>query len=44
VEAFVGVCDKLGIETGVDFFSIVDAAEDVVRPVMADECKLDRMR
>jgi 4-hydroxy 2-oxovalerate aldolase len=43
VEAFVGVCDKLGIETGVDFFAIVDAAEDVVRPVMADECKLDRL-
>ena len=43
VEAFVGVCDKLGIRTGVDFFAIVDAAEDVVRPVMPDECKLDRM-
>ncbi|MDR6321910.1 4-hydroxy 2-oxovalerate aldolase [Actinoplanes couchii] len=43
VEAFVGVCDKLGIRTGVDFFKIVDAAEDVVRPVMTDECKLDRM-
>src|SRR4051795_1589453 len=43
VEAFVGVCDKLGIETGVDFFAIVDAAEDVVRPVMTGECLLDRM-
>ncbi|WIN00411.1 4-hydroxy-2-oxovalerate aldolase [Actinoplanes oblitus] len=43
VEAFVGVCDKLGIHTGVDFFAIVDAAEDVVRPVMPDECKLDRL-
>ncbi|BCY13364.1 4-hydroxy-2-oxovalerate aldolase [Actinoplanes sp. L3-i22] len=43
VEAFVGVCDKLGIRTGVDFFAIVDAAEDVVRPVMPDECKLDRL-
>ncbi|WP_433830138.1 4-hydroxy-2-oxovalerate aldolase [Actinoplanes sp. CA-015351] len=43
VEAFVGVCDKLGIETGVDFFAIVDAAEEVVRPVMPDECRLDRM-
>ncbi len=36
-------CDKLGIETGVDFFKIVDAAEDVVRPVMPEECLLDRM-
>jgi 4-hydroxy 2-oxovalerate aldolase len=43
VEAFVGVCDKLGIRTGIDFFAIVDAAEDVVRPVMPDECKLDRL-
>src|SRR3954464_11268710 len=43
VEAFVGVCDKLGIETGVDFFAITDAAEDVVRPVMPEECRLDRL-
>jgi 4-hydroxy 2-oxovalerate aldolase len=43
VEAFVGVCDKLGIRTGVDFFAIVDAAEDVVRPAMPEECRLDRM-
>ncbi|HZZ97457.1 MAG TPA: 4-hydroxy-2-oxovalerate aldolase [Jatrophihabitantaceae bacterium] len=43
VEAFVAVCDKLGIETGIDFFKIVDAAEDVVRPAMPEECRLDRM-
>jgi 4-hydroxy 2-oxovalerate aldolase len=43
VEAFVGVCDKLGIETGIDFFKIVDAAEDVVLPTMPEECRLDRM-
>ncbi|MGH3861626.1 4-hydroxy-2-oxovalerate aldolase [Actinokineospora sp.] len=43
VEAFVGVCDKLGIRTDVDFFAIVDAAEDVVRPAMPQECLLDRM-
>jgi 4-hydroxy 2-oxovalerate aldolase len=43
VEAFVGVCDKLGIRTGVDFFAIVDAAEDVVRPAMPEECLLSRM-
>jgi 4-hydroxy 2-oxovalerate aldolase len=43
VEAFVGVCDKLGYSTGIDFFKIVDAAEDVVRPVMPGECLLDRM-
>lgn len=43
VEAFVGVCDKLGITTGIDFFKVVDAAEDVVRPAMLEECRLDRM-
>jgi 4-hydroxy 2-oxovalerate aldolase len=43
VEAFVGVADRLGWKTGIDFFKIVDAAEDVVRPAMPDECKLDRM-
>ena len=43
VEAFVGVCDKLGIRTGIDFFKIVDAAEDVVRPAMPEECLLDRL-
>ena len=29
--------------TGVDFLKIVDAAEDVVRPAMPEECQLDRM-
>ena len=43
VEAFVGVCDKLGIDTGIDFFAMLDAAEDVVAPVMDQECLLDRM-
>ncbi|MEV0433490.1 4-hydroxy-2-oxovalerate aldolase [Nocardia sp. NPDC050413] len=42
VEALVGVCDKLGIKTGIDFFAIADAAEDVVRPAMPQECLLDR--
>lgn len=43
VEAFVGVCDKLGLRTGIDFFSIVDVAEDVVLPTMPGECTLDRL-
>ena len=41
-EAFVGVCDKLGIRTGIDFMTIADAAEDVVRPAMPTECLVDR--
>lgn len=43
VEAFVAVCERLGIVTGVDTLKIIDAAEDVVRPVMDGECVLDRL-
>ncbi len=43
LEAFIGVCDKLGWNTGVDFLQVVDAAEDVVRPAMPEECTLNRM-
>ncbi|MFE4637955.1 4-hydroxy-2-oxovalerate aldolase [Streptomyces sp. NPDC056773] len=43
VEAFAAVCQKMGIRTGIDVLKIIDAAEDVVRPVMEDECTLDRM-
>ena len=43
LEAFVGVADKLGWTTGVDFLRLVDASEDVIRPVMPEECRLDRM-
>lgn len=43
VEAFVAVCAKMGIRTGIDVLKIIDAAEDVVRPVMDEECRLDRL-
>ncbi len=43
VEGFVAVAAKLGIRTGVDVRKIIDAAEDVVRPVMDGECLLDRL-
>ena len=43
LDAFVGVCDKLGWRTGVDFLQIVDASEDVIKPAMPEECQLDRM-
>ena len=42
-EALVAVCDKLGIRTGIDVFKMFDAAEDVVRGVMSEECTLDRL-
>lgn len=42
VEALIGVFDKVGIKTGIDFFDIADAAEEVVAPAMPTECLLDR--
>lgn len=43
LEAFNAVCERLNIKTGVDVFKLIDAAEDVVRPIMDDECTLDRL-
>ncbi|CAM3446033.1 4-hydroxy-2-oxovalerate aldolase 4 [Streptomyces sp. HPH0547] len=43
VEAFAAVAERLGIRTGIDILKIVDAAEDVVRPVMDEECRLGRL-
>ncbi|MGH9918324.1 MAG: 4-hydroxy-2-oxovalerate aldolase [Nitrososphaerales archaeon] len=42
LEGLVVVCDKLGIETGIDAPALIDAAEEVVRPVMLAETVLDR--
>jgi 4-hydroxy 2-oxovalerate aldolase len=43
VEAMAAVFERLGIRTGIDVLGIIDAAEDVVRPVMDEECVLDRL-
>jgi 4-hydroxy 2-oxovalerate aldolase len=42
-EVFAAVAERLGISTGVDVRGIIDAAEDVVRPVMDGECIIDRL-
>ncbi len=42
-EALAAVTDRLGIRTGLDTLKMIDVAEDVVRPVMDDECVLDRL-
>ncbi|MEE9414567.1 MAG: 4-hydroxy-2-oxovalerate aldolase [Acidimicrobiales bacterium] len=42
-EALAAVTERLGIETGLDVIKMMDAAEDVVRPIMDDECVLDRL-
>ncbi|MFD9666414.1 4-hydroxy-2-oxovalerate aldolase [Rhodococcus sp. NPDC059968] len=43
VEAFAAVTERLGIRTGIDTLKIIDAAEDVVRPIMDGDCLLDRL-
>jgi len=42
-EVFAAVCDRLEIRTGIDVLTLMDAAEDVVRPVMDSECVIDRL-
>jgi 4-hydroxy 2-oxovalerate aldolase len=43
VEAMAAVFERLGIRTGIDVLPLIDAAEDVVRPVMDEEPTLDRL-
>jgi 4-hydroxy 2-oxovalerate aldolase len=43
VEALVAVCARLGYRTGIDPMKIMDAAEEVVRPIMPEECVVDRL-
>ena len=42
-EALAAVTERLGIRTGLDVLAMIDVAEDVVRPVMDEECTLDRL-
>ena len=42
LESFVAVCQRLGIETGVEFYRIMDVAEDIVRPIMDQPVRVDR--
>jgi len=42
MEVLVAVCDRMGIETGVDVWKIQDVAEDLVVPIMDFPMRLDR--
>ncbi|WP_077035812.1 4-hydroxy-2-oxovalerate aldolase [Pelomonas sp. KK5] len=42
MEVFVAVCERMGIETGVDVFRISDVAEDIVVPLMDNLVRIDR--
>jgi 4-hydroxy-2-oxovalerate/4-hydroxy-2-oxohexanoate aldolase len=41
-EVFVAVCDRMGIDTGIDLEGISDVAEDLVTPMMDAPVRIDR--
>jgi len=42
MEILAAVCERMGIETGVDLFKLMDVAEDLVVPMMDDLVRIDR--
>jgi 4-hydroxy-2-oxovalerate/4-hydroxy-2-oxohexanoate aldolase len=42
LEVFIAVCERMGIETGVDLFKAMDIAEDKVVPMMDHLVRVDR--
>jgi 4-hydroxy-2-oxovalerate/4-hydroxy-2-oxohexanoate aldolase len=42
LEVFIAVCNRLGIETGVDLFKVSDVAEDLVTPILDFPVRIDR--
>ena len=42
LEVFLAVCDRMGVETGVDLFKAMDIAEDLIVPMMDHMVRIDR--
>ncbi len=42
LEVFVAVLERMGVNSGVDLYSIMDVAEDIVVPMMDQPIRLDR--
>lgn len=42
LEVFVAVCNRMGIETGVDLYALMDLAEELVVPLMDAPVRIDR--
>ena len=41
-EVFVAVCNRMGIETGIDVFKVSDVAEDLIQPILDFQIRIDR--
>jgi 4-hydroxy-2-oxovalerate/4-hydroxy-2-oxohexanoate aldolase len=42
LEVFAAVCERMGIDTGVDLFKLMDMAEDLIVPLMDHMVRVDR--
>jgi 4-hydroxy-2-oxovalerate/4-hydroxy-2-oxohexanoate aldolase len=42
LEVFVAVCNRMGINTGVDLYKLMDVAEDLVYPIQEVPVRIDR--
>ena len=42
LEVFAAVCERMGIETGVDLFKLMDVAEEIIVPMMEHVVRVDR--
>lgn len=42
LEVFAAVCQRMGIETGIELFKLMDVAEDLVVPMMDQPIRVDR--
>lgn len=42
LEVFAAVCQRMGVETGVDLYRLMDVAEDLIVPLMDQPIRIDR--
>jgi 4-hydroxy-2-oxovalerate/4-hydroxy-2-oxohexanoate aldolase len=42
LEVFAAVCQRMGVETGIDLYRLIDVAEDLVVPMMDQPIRVDR--
>ena len=40
-EIFAAVCDRMGVETGIDLYGAMDVAQDTIRPLLPQPLEFD---